>query len=74
MSVREQDWQARQAERNAQEILRACDRRLRKAKRAAKEAAHRSEEGKWGIEGGSLRPRPLPSGRSSEGTEEKEGA
>jgi hypothetical protein len=51
------------------------ERRVRKAERAAKEAAHRSEEVKWRIEGGGLRPRPLPAGRrSSEVSEEKEEA
>ena len=74
-SVYEQERRAGEAERKAEEVLRACDRRLRKAERAAKEAAHRSEEVKWRIEGGSLRPRPLPTGRQgSEVTEEKEEA
>jgi hypothetical protein len=73
MSVHEQEQRVRKAERKAEEVLRACDRRLRKAERAAKEAAYRSEEVKWRIEGGGLRPRPLPAGgRSSEVTEEKE--
>ncbi len=74
MSVYEQKRRVGEAERKAEEVLRACDRRLRKAERAAKEAAHRSEEVKWRIEGSGLRPRPLPGGRSSEVTEEKEEA
>jgi hypothetical protein len=72
MSVHEQEQRVREAERKAEGVLRACDRRLRKAERAAKEAAHRSEEVKWRIEGGGLRPPPLPGDRSSEVTEEKE--
>jgi hypothetical protein len=73
--VYEQERRVRKAERKAEEVLRACNRRLRKAERAAKEAAHRSEEVKWRIEGGGLRPRPLPAGRrSSEVSEEKEEA
>ncbi len=71
-SVYEQERRVGEAEREAEEVLRACDRRLRKAERAAKEAAHRSEEVKWRIEGGGLRPRPLPGRRSTEVTEQRE--
>jgi hypothetical protein len=72
MSVHEQERRVGEAEREAEECLRACDRRLRKAERAAKEAAHRSEEVKWRIEGGSLRPRPLPGRLSTEVREQGE--
>jgi len=37
--------------------VRACERRIREAEQAAKEATHRAEVLKWRIDGRGLRPR-----------------
>ena len=37
--------------------VRACEGRIRKSERAAKEAAYRADDLKWRIEGRGLRPR-----------------
>jgi len=72
VGVREQEQRAQQAALRAEEVLQASYTQMRKIESKAKEAAHRSEEVKWRIEGGGLRPRPLPSGPSSEVSEDKE--
>ena len=59
MCVHEQERRAHQTSLRAEEILRAYYAPMRKAERKAEEAAHRSEEVKWTIEGGGIRPRSL---------------
>jgi len=60
MSVREQERQARQAERKAQEVLRACDGRCAKlsARRSRLHAQPRRPRRRIEV-GGGVRPRPL---------------
>jgi hypothetical protein len=53
----EQERQAQQAARRAQEILRVSSSKMRKAERGPREAVYRAEMLKWRIEGSSLRPR-----------------
>ena len=53
----EQEHQAQQAARRADEVVRASSSRMREAERAPREALYRAEMLKWRIEGGGLRPR-----------------
>ena len=53
----EQERQAQQAARRAEEILSASERRMREAERAPREAVYKAEMLKWRIEGGGLRLR-----------------
>ena len=59
LRVPEQEQRAHQASLRAEEVLQASSGRMRKAERKAKEATYRSEELKWTIEAGGIRPRSL---------------
>ena len=60
LRVHEQEQRAHQASLRAEEVLRAASYEpMRKAERKARKATHRSEEVKWRIEGGGIRPRAL---------------
>ena len=56
-SKAEQERQAQQAARRADELMSASYSQMRKAERAPREAVYRAEMLKWQIEGGGLRPR-----------------
>ena len=61
MSIRDQERQARQAERRIYEAMRRADREVGKGITArAYEASRRAEEVKRRIERGDVQPRPLP--------------
>ena len=59
MCVHEQEQRAHQASLRAEDVLRASYEPMRKAERRAEEVTHRSDEVKWTIEGGGIRPRSL---------------
>jgi hypothetical protein len=77
LRVAEQERRAHQASLRAERVLQASRGRMRKAERKAKEGTYRSEELKWTIEAGGIRPRSLLGSRplrasSEEGREQKE--
>jgi hypothetical protein len=61
MSVHEQERRAQEAMRRADKVEARIDRRMQEAVRQANEATLRAEEVRRRIEGGDVRPRPLPS-------------
>ncbi len=61
MSIRDQERQAREAMRRADEVETRIDRRMQGAVRQANEAMLRAEEVRRRIEEGDVEPRPLPS-------------
>jgi hypothetical protein len=76
LRVPEQEQRAHQASLRAEEVLQASRAPMRKAERKAKEAIYRSEELKWTIEAGGIRPLSLLGSRplrasSEEGKEQK---